>query len=114
LNKGFLMREARFVIESLGETVFDGYTQGEDWNGWACPFFTFEQAQRIVDAHNEHGIKAWYDEAADLFAFDLNQTGDDDVDAFPSVALEGRTLYPIGSGCWIWEEEQAEESVNGY
>lgn len=107
------MREARFVMESLGETVFDGYTLGEDWNGWACPYFTFEQAESILEAHRKQGIKAWYDEAADQFAFDLNQTGEGDVDAFPSVEVEGRKFYPIGSGCWIWEEEQVEESVNG-
>ena len=48
-----MLREAKFVIEPLGETVFDGYTQDEDWNGWACPYFTFEQAERIVEAYSE-------------------------------------------------------------
>ena len=22
------------------ETLFDGYTLGEEWNGFACPYFT--------------------------------------------------------------------------
>lgn len=104
------MRETKFVIDTLGDKIFDGYSQGEEWNGWACPYFTFEQSQRILEAHRERGIKAWYDEDSDQFAFDLNQTGQDDIDAFPPIELEGLKLYPIGSGCWIWEEERAEES----
>jgi hypothetical protein len=107
-----MLRKGRFSIEPLGEQAFDGYTQGADWNGWSYPYFTFEQAERIVEAHRERGVEAWYDKDADLFAFDLNRTGANDVDTFPSIEMEGKKLYPVGSGCWIWEEEQVEEFVN--
>ncbi len=33
-------------MHSLGEGVMlEGFTAGETWNGWDCPYFTFEQAQ---------------------------------------------------------------------
>ena len=95
------MRAARFAIESLGDEVFEGFTQGETWNGWARPYFTFKQAQRIVEAHRARGAKAWYDEAQYAFGFEISP---DEVDAFPGEVVEGQTLYPIGAGCWIWEE----------
>ncbi len=99
------MRAAKFIIDTFGNEAFDGFTLDETWNGWARPYFTFEQAQRIVEAHRSHGDKAWYDEAEDVFSFEM---GEDEVDSFPAETIEGRKLYPIGTGCWIWEEELQE------
>lgn len=95
------MRAGRFALDSFGDEVFDGFTQGETWNGWARPYFTFEQGQRIVEAHRAQGNKARYDESGDAFSFELNE---DEIDTFPSEQVEGQKLYPIGAGCWIWEE----------
>jgi hypothetical protein len=95
------MRATRFTIDTFGEEVFDGFTSGETWNGWARPYFTFEQAQRVVEAHKLQGVKAWYNDAEDAFMFEM---GEGEVDAFPAEEVEGRTLYPVGAGCWIWEE----------
>jgi hypothetical protein len=95
------MRAAKFAMDSFGDEVFDAFTQGETWNGWARPYFTFEQAQGILKAHCSQGRKAWYDEECDAFAFEFNEG---EVDKFPAEAVEGLKLYPIGAGCWIWEE----------
>lgn len=62
------LRKATFTIDSLDGENFSGFTLGGNWNGWACPYFTFEQARRIVEAHRSKGQKAWYDEARDVFA----------------------------------------------
>jgi hypothetical protein len=53
------MRATTFTIEVYGDVRFQGFTQDETWNGWACPYFTFEQAQRIVEAHQRFGLLAW-------------------------------------------------------
>lgn len=99
------MREARFTIDTFGDEIFEGLTHGDTWNGWARPFFTFDQAQRIVEAHRSNGMRAWYDHAQDAFGFEFSE---EEVDTFPAEVVEGRRLYPVGAGCWIWEESVEE------
>ena len=99
------MRPGKFTIDTFGDAVFDGFTTGETWNGWAHPHFTALQAQRIVEAHNAQGGKAWYDDAQDAFSFEM---GEDEVDTFPAETIEGKKYWPVGAGCWIWEEELQE------
>lgn len=67
------MRRANFKIESLGYETFEGFTKDEDWNGWDCPYFTFNQAQKVLKQFNLFreiiGQKdfAFYDKTADAF-----------------------------------------------
>jgi hypothetical protein len=95
------MRSAKFTIDTFADGVFDGFTSGETWNGWARPYFTFQQAQSILEAHQAQGKKASYDEAGDFFSFEFSE---DEIDTFSAEMIEGQKLYPIGAGCWIWEE----------
>jgi hypothetical protein len=102
------LQPARFSIDTLGEDVlFDGFTADETWNGWACPYFTFEQAQKVVNAFNvsQHfvndRVSAHYDAERDAFCFLLETSGESDD--FPAVSIDGQKFYPIGAGCWIWE-----------
>lgn len=98
------MREAKFSLEVLGEKCFDAFTQGETWNGWACPYFTFDQAQQLVKAFQERGVKAWYDEHSDAFTFEV-EGGETvkEVDTFQAEEVNGKKFYPIGAFCWIWD-----------
>lgn len=103
------MRQTKFMTDPLGTRIFDGFSQDESWNGWACPYFTFDQAQQIVKAYQENGIKAWYDEASDAFSFEVDAGGGiKEVDTFASNEVDGKKLYPIGAFCWIWEEAAEE------
>ncbi|HEY9285892.1 MAG TPA: hypothetical protein VIP46_20755 [Pyrinomonadaceae bacterium] len=100
-----MLREAKFMLEPLGEKVFDGYTRGENWNGWACPYFTSDQARQLVRAYEEKGLRAWYDEDSDAYSFEVEAgAGVKETDTFPAEDVEGLRLYPIGASCWIWEE----------
>lgn len=100
-----MLRETRFSIDTLGDRLFDGFTKGEEWNGWACPYFTFEQAQTLVQAYKEVGKKAWYDEASDAFSFEVEGGEETDIDTFPAEEISGRRVYSVGAFCWIWEDE---------
>jgi hypothetical protein len=62
------MRGAKFNIEIYGDQTFTGYTDDEDWNGWACPYSTFNESQKIVDAHRKTGQNAGYDKNSDTFS----------------------------------------------
>jgi hypothetical protein len=103
------MRPTKFKIESLGYETFDGFTLGEDWNGWACPYFTFEQAQKVLKNFNELrkiiGQKnlAFYDCAIDAFVFPVDE---DEPEVFAAVVKNKLKYYPLGAFCWIWEESE--------
>ena len=99
------MKSTKFTIDTLGDRVFEGYTNGEDWNGWACPYFTFEQAQAIVGAYHDHGWPAHYDQANDQFVFSMSHAGAAEDEVYSPIEEGGQKLYPIGTASWIWEEE---------
>lgn len=98
--------EMKFQIDSFGGQIFDGYSFGGTWNGFMCPYFTFDQAQRIVDAYRLRGWEAWYEEKADQFVFTYSHNNLDERDIFPANEIDGRKFYPIGSSAWIWDEAE--------
>ena len=109
------MKKTTFEIEPLEGQAFEGFTEGQRWNGWACPLFTRDESDRLVGAWNALGYKADYDSAADMYRFaPIDRFGDPDPDLsdeeeaehFGSFVVDGMTLYPIGAGAWIWEEVQ--------
>lgn len=97
---------------------FEGYSADERWNGWACPYFTFDQAMRVVQQHNalyrqsqEHredrrfphlGGEAWYDEQADEFCFPADGG---ELYRFGSAWRDGLKLYAIGTYEWTWSQK---------
>lgn len=101
------MRPTTFKIESLGDEIFDGFTADEEWNGWDCPYFTFEQARKVSNRFNslreKTGLKdtAFYEEGDDSFVFPV---GGNETERFSAIMADGRKYYPVGSFCWIWEE----------
>lgn len=105
------MRPAKFKIESLGYETFDGFSKDETWNGWDCPYFTFEQAEKVLKNFNElrriirQESIAYYESSADAFVFPAD---DGESESFSSVAENGQNYYPIGAFCWIWEETENE------
>ena len=106
------MRLTNFKIESLGYEIFEGFTKDEDWNGWACPYFTFEQAQKVLKTYNMlrsvigQKDSAYYDSAADVFIFPTSE--DEESETFAAIIENGQKYYPVGAFCWIWEETAKE------
>jgi hypothetical protein len=97
-------RLAKFKIEGLEDVQLEGYTFGNTWNGWACPYFTYAQAQEVVRVFNEqHCCECSYESTSNTFLFK-----NDNDDTFGSVTIElvgtATEVYPIGNGCWVWSE----------
>jgi hypothetical protein len=99
------MREAKFSHDSLGDSKFRGYTRDESYNGFACPYFSYDQAVLILQAWLEHGLAANYDENTDEFVFEVSggEAGNE-FQRFGAIYADGVKLYPIGVFDWIWEE----------
>lgn len=102
------MRLANFTNDALGYIHFNGYTKGESWNGWDCPYFNFEQAQQILKEYNEiqtiinSDAIAYYDNLADAFVFPTSST--DEPEIYQAIFENNEKYYPVGAFSWIWEE----------
>ena len=101
-----IYRRGIFTLEGI-DGEFPGWTHGRNWNGWAMPQFEFAEAQRLIVAlDTEIGS---YESGADVFITAM-EGGDEET--WPAEVIHlpdgGRVkVYPIGTGSWIWEEEDA-------
>jgi hypothetical protein len=100
------LRASKFSLDPFNIRSFDGYSLDESWNGFACPYFTFEQAHCVVDVCRRFGIRAWYEEESDQFVFvDEDESSErNECEMFSATVIDGAKLYPIGAFSWIWEE----------
>ena len=96
------MKKSLFTIDGI-DAIFEGYTDGRHWNGWACPYFTEEVANQIMRVNNKingEDYQMRYDEDYDAFIRDE----DDELYGIQGVDIDGLHLYPIGNACWIWDD----------
>ena len=98
------MKTSRFALFGV-KGAFEAFSKGDDWNGWACPWFTYPEALRFVDAWNAPVEDcgrgpARYDSECDLFEFTI----EGETDRFEPEVIDGVKLYPIGAYGWCWEE----------
>lgn len=98
------MKKSLFTIDSFG-AIFEGYTDGQHWNGWACPWFTKEVADEIMRVNNESycGVEYQmrYDEEQDAF---IQDDGYDEPYVIKGYDIDGLHLYPVGNMNWIWDD----------
>ena len=76
----------------------------EEWNGFARPWFTKEEALKMNEWLPEFEDGLVYDEENDMFytTYDTEYR-----EEFHGRDIDGYHLYPIGNGSWTWclEEE---------
>ena len=104
------MRKALFQID--GGPVYTGYTNGDRWNGWATPYFTLEEAQRLQAEFNQgDGLRMFYDCQADKFI--LQYEDDDEPYVWKGEdiqTVDGKLhLYGIGAYSHIWDEVDGDD-----
>ncbi len=74
------------------------------------PYFTFDQAQKVLKQYNQlreiigQNNLADYDLAADAFVFPSDD--EDEREVFAAITEKGRKYYSVGALSWIWEEEK--------
>lgn len=106
-------RKGRFGFDSEAEYPYVGYTSGQRWNGWECPWFELDEAQQIVADATHTGSK--YNPDKDCF--EQRDYADDEVYALPaqSILCEGKyvRVYIVVDG-WCWDEVKAPVQVPEY
>src|SRR5262245_41978657 len=103
-------KRAVFRIDGI-EGTFKGWTFGEHWNGWACPCFEKEEADRLIKGLQEQPQwkgTAYYARQCDSYivieADDAD--GGHTWEGADILTEEGsRHIYAIGSSFWCWEYE---------
>jgi hypothetical protein len=90
--------KAFFSMDCMDVNI-EGLTYGNRWNGWACPYFTYENAMKIAEVMPDFHM--WYDMDNDLFFTTDEET--DSEEFFPKL-IDGIKYYGIGNCSWCWDE----------
>jgi hypothetical protein len=110
------MTKTFFQIDDC-EEKFEGITSGRRWNGWECPLFPIETANKILstlqDSEESTNLRySYYKFTPDFSA--IQEIHEDGIDMHYPVKFEGVNYFPIGYCNWVWElarwdEEEEEE-----
>jgi len=99
-----------FSLDAIEGKKFPGYTFGDDWNGWATPYFESTEANAIAEAlggrkvydkpsyflfpeHGEHE-GGWQDFTDGPYKAETIKTVDGD-----------KYVFPIGAYNWTWDND---------
>ena len=81
------------------------YVVGYNWNGWAIPFFSKDDANKIIELYhkeNEESRQTRFEwNGAALTEIYL---GDGDAYTVETIIVNNETLYGVGASDWTWEE----------
>lgn len=108
-NKTMKNRKATFSIDGIEGQSFTGWTTGETWNGWATPYFEFEQAEKITAALGKDCGR--FDPAADAFITrESCDMGVGESETWTALSIETpdgtKKVYAIGAYGWCWQEDK--------
>jgi hypothetical protein len=95
------------------ELSFVGFSNGKTWNGFDCPYFEFEECEKIMNSFNKENekfdlnIKIIYDSTNDCFIEQDENYDEDEYVIYESLLIETsegtKKVYPIGNCYWTWE-----------
>lgn len=98
-----VLTAAQFALDPFEASIFAGFATGENWNGWAVPYFTFAEASRLCEFNNRLagcGTLS-YDAANDMFVLHDPEFPEEQSE-FRSVMFDGQKLYSVGGMSWCW------------
>jgi len=111
-----ILVKGKFELDGIG--VFEGYHNPDMlWNGWNCPHFELDEAQRLMNAINE--ANRAYMEGKDILVmvegmeeeiyfneYDISYSKNIEhhVGAWTLTQDNERLLYSIGAWAWCWSE----------
>ncbi len=101
-EKAPLFERGKYVLEDV-DGEFSGWDCGFHWNGWEMPMFEHEQAIQVLNA-----LGYRWSENQEKNSFTIFPDGEEPLEYFAQEieTADGAeiTVYPIGSGEWIWEK----------
>jgi len=88
MNKQQTMRKAFFQIED--DQIFEGFTDGSKWNGFANPYFDYQTAKTVLAYYQNQPCEEYREQW-------------ENWDLTPSKTINGKDYYFFGGG-YIWYE----------
>jgi hypothetical protein len=103
LERVSIYRKGRFAMDGV-DGEFDGWWDGECWNGWARPKFEYADAANVIRAVAPGTGR--FDAGADCFIAAIADAEEETWSAETITLPDGGSakVYGIGAGAWIWEE----------
>ena len=102
-----MLTQTVFTIDGIAD-AYIGYTKGDHWNGWACPYFEVNEAMLIMQQYNESDPDSvmLYSESSDTFMlYDRDNKELTEWKGGNHQTTDGiKHLYGIGAGYWIWDD----------
>jgi len=102
------MKAIKAIFNYDGENNYKGFSIGNSWNGFACPYFEFDVALQICKNINNNGMDeslAYYDATNNFFVID--------GDNFKPIVIENNGIsiivFAIGAMSWTWEKSELSE-----
>jgi hypothetical protein len=99
------MKSGLFYISS-GNQNYKGFAGSCRWNGWAQPWLTRAEVERMAKEEGISSLFTW--EGSNLFESDLNEPNEEPIKV-DSMLIDGVLHYQVGNG-FCWEEYKREES----
>lgn len=115
------LRKGKFSIDA--STPFPGYTAGQTWNGWARPYFNYEEGLKLMQCFGGKHVESeeqlstkvedteWtFSKEKDAFVINCDQYDEVDTITGQDATCDGQTVhvYALGNGCWVWDEEDVD------
>lgn len=101
-------RPYKAVLASLdGGPEYAAYSNGERWNGWACPYIEHEQVVRLAESLLPYCELVYHPEDN---TWRVVQGEDEDVYGETTIEVDDQTVhvFGIGAGSWCWDESLVE------
>lgn len=99
------MKKAIFCIDVISDN-YVGYTDGQHWNGWECPWLPKSEVLRFLSTEpfNDSDDTSFRWEGDKLVEI-INSHKCESVT--PMREINGEICYQLGNG-WVWEIAQIE------
>lgn len=113
-NKTLIMQEAYFGFDGDRNRMFKGFHIPEqNWNGWAMPTFTYEEAKKVCEyvSRTSDDYEYEYDEEQDCFIIHNKYDNTTEKSVGFSIYNENDFeyhVYSIGEG-WCWDSFSIDE-----
>lgn len=87
-----------FSLDAIEGKKFSGYTFGDDWNGWATPYFERPEANLVMEA-----LGGTYKDGKYLFddGYDGEEYEKETIDTVDGP----KEVYAIGAYSWTWNND---------
>jgi hypothetical protein len=97
-----LFRRKQFTLAE-SEQTFEGWTNGQVWNGWSMPRFEYRVGVEILRFIQAEGAR--FELQSDAFVT-ISQDGEQEIWQAEEITIsDGSRIkaYPVGAGAWMWE-----------